>query len=314
MSVLEQFPIAQAVANTAKRAERNSPLRLSAPRIASERFSEVPPSIASERVSEISPRIASERIGEPLSCEGENEQVVLSERVTGDRISAWRDSSENVSLNTLPHRNTKALSARRSTGLDIIIRGTALSCIRAHGDSNPNAQTYGILVGDLYQDANGPYLLIEQIIQAESAGGNDFTDTWEKIQELMNEDYPNSRIVGWYRTGPGNGVFLSNSDRTLHDSYFGIPWQTALIYNPQLRETGIFSTRAGALLGIELLVESDQAASTQSKAAKRTGGWSFGRFLLALIALALFAAMGYLLGLLLLQVHFHLPPQQFPSY
>jgi proteasome lid subunit RPN8/RPN11 len=317
MSVLEQFPIAQAVANTAKRGERISPPRispprLSPPRIGSERFSEVPARVASERVSEVPP-IASERISEELNCEGENDQVVLSERVTGDRVTAWRKSSESVSLNTLPKRNTGALSGRRSTGLDIIIRRTALSCIRAYGDSNPNAQTYGILVGDLYQDASGPYLLIEQIIQAESAGGSDFTDTWEKIQELMNENYPNSRIVGWYRTCPGNGVFLSNNDRTLHDSYFGIPWQAALIYNPQLREVGIFSTRAGALVGIELLVEGDQAASAQPKPAKRSGARTFGRFLLALIALALFAAMGFLLGMLLLQVHFHLPPQQFPS-
>jgi len=285
MSVLEQFPIAHAVANTTRRADRISP-----------------------------PRVARERISPSVSCEGENDQIVLGERVTSERVNAWRDSSENVSLDTLPRRDPCALSARRSSGLDIIIRRSALNCIRAYGDSNPYAESCGILVGDLYQDAKGPYLLIEQIIQAESAGGSDFTgDTWDKIQDLMNQDYPRSRIVGWYRTRPGNGVYLSSNDRILHESYFGIPWQAALIYNPQLRETGIYSTRVGSLLGIELLIESDQAASSRSKGAEHSAARSFGRFLLAMLALGLFAAMGYLLGLLVLQVHFHLPPQQFPS-
>lgn len=222
-------------------------------------------------------------------------------------------------LNDLPERATGGVSARRSTGLDIIMRRSALSCIRAHGDANPDLDTYGILVGNLYRDAKGPYLLVEQIIQAESAGGKDFTgDTWQNIQTIMDQEYPESRIVGWYRTHPAHDVFLSEYDRALHEHYFGVPWQAALIYNPGLRQTGVFSTRAGAMLGIDFLVESDQKNSASTVSVTRKVAYSTGRFVLALLALGLFAAMGYLLGLLVLQAqphiqpYLHLPPQHIP--
>jgi proteasome lid subunit RPN8/RPN11 len=243
------------------------------------------------------------------------ERVKFTPRITEhlDEPIARRVSDNVTDLNDLPERTTGGLSARRSTGLDIIVRRSALSCIRAHGDANPDLDTYGILVGNLYRDAKGPYLLVEQIIQTESAGGRDFSaDTWQNIQVIMDREYPESRIVGWYRTHPGHGVFLTEGDRGLHESYFGVPWQAALIYNPQLRETGIFSTRAGSLLGIDFLVESDQQAAPQRVSKIRGAAAQVGRFMLALIALGLFAAMGYLLGLLVLQIHFRLPPQHIP--
>jgi proteasome lid subunit RPN8/RPN11 len=217
-------------------------------------------------------------------------------------------------LECLTFRDLAVATTRRSRGLDIVVRRSALSCIRAHGDANPNVDTYGALVGDLYRDAKGPYLLIEQIIQTDTAGGSQFTpDIWETMQSMMEQNYPQSRVVGWYRTGPGNGVYLTESDRTLHDHYFGVPWQAALIYNPHLRETGIFSTRAGALLGIEYLVEGDLSSAAPKGSPIRDFVLQTARCLLALFALGLFAAMGYLLALLVLQIHFHLPPQHFPS-
>jgi proteasome lid subunit RPN8/RPN11 len=230
-------------------------------------------------------------------------------------LAGTAQRGQRVNLETVPFRDPGALSAHRSTGLDIIVRRSAMSCIRAHGVANPEAETYGILVGNLYRDVAGPYLLIEQIIQAESAGSSVFTpDSWQNIQTMMEEDYPESRIVGWYRTYPGQGIFLSESDRALHESYFGIPWQAALIYNPQLQETGIFSTRAGSLLGIEYLIETDQSTSSRLAESGRWSGLrSIGRMMLALVTLGLFAAMGYLLGLLVLQIHFHLPPQYIPG-
>jgi len=246
-----------------------------------------------------------------------------TERVTfAPRISEHfsdtviRRPSNNVTdMNDLPERATVGLSARRSKGLDIIVRRSALSCIRAHGDANPDLDTYGILVGNLYRDAKGPYLLIEQIIQSESAGGRDFKgETWRNIQAIMDREYPQSRIVGWYRTHPDPAVYFTEDDRELHDNFFGVPWQAALIYNPRLRETGIFSTRAGAMLGIDFLVESDQKTSVQRVSVTRKVVSGTAQFILALIALGLFAAMGYLLGLLVLQVqpYIHLPPQHIP--
>jgi proteasome lid subunit RPN8/RPN11 len=226
-----------------------------------------------------------------------------------------RTREKLTDLNDLPERTLGALSARRSSGLDIIVRRSALSCIRAHGDANPDLDTYGILVGNLYRDAKGPYLLVEQIIQTETAGSADFSgDTWQNIQAIMEQEYPQSRIVGWYRTNPGHDVYLTQEDRALHENLFGVPWQAALIYNPRLRETGVFSTRAGAMLGMEFLVESDQKASKSSVSTTRRVASRVAQFMLAMVALGLFAAMGYLLALLVLQIqpHIHLPPQHIP--
>ena len=45
-------------------------------------------------------------------------------------------------------------------------------------------------------------------------------DTWEHIYQIKDRDYPDARIVGWYHSHPGFGVFLSDHDTFIHKNFF----------------------------------------------------------------------------------------------
>lgn len=229
------------------------------------------------------------------------------------------------------------LSGPRTATFQFVFRQSALNRVHVHGDSSPRAEICGVLVGDVYRDEIGAFALIEHIIEGQastsSAGQVTFTaDTWQHIQTLMDKQYPDLRIIGWYHTHPGHGVFLSEMDVFLHESFFGLEWQCALVYDPRSGEHGLFNSRKGQSHRLEFLTEADEDESThRSRAAalpaaaagasptanpragtpanpgKNRFWFNFGRFFLAIFGLLLFTCMGALLGLLIRMQHLTLP-------
>jgi proteasome lid subunit RPN8/RPN11 len=228
----------------------------------------------------------------------------------------------------LPRRELIRLDGERTATFQAVMRQSVLNKIHAHGDSSPDAEVCGVLVGDVYQDDFGPFVLVEQMIQgeaaAESIGQVTFTAaTWQHIQLEMDKHYPDLRIVGWYHTHPGHGVFLSEMDVFLHESFFGLPWQMAVVYDPKSGEEGMFAAAKGKSHKLGYLVEGDESQTTKiaqynipvpevkieapkRKKAKRFFKTSF-RIGLALVGLVLFTALGVLLGLLVKMQHIEIP-------
>jgi proteasome lid subunit RPN8/RPN11 len=238
----------------------------------------------------------------------------------------------------LPERVLGKLSGPRLTALQVVIRQSALNRVHVHGDSSPAAEVCGVLVGEVYRDATGPFLLIEHIVKGEAATGSagqvTFTAaTWQHIQETMDREYPDLRIVGWYHTHPGHGIFLSEMDIFLHESFFGLPWQTALVYDPRGGDEGFFASEAGKSRRMPHLIEANEPATATLSQGRQTNGTletapalaprqgatpiiqtrnprnkpPVGRILLAIIGLVLFAAVGVLLGLMIRTQNLHLP-------
>jgi hypothetical protein len=122
-------------------------------------------------------------------------------------------------------------------------------------------------------------------------------------------------------------------DIFLHESFFGLPWQTALVYDPRSGDEGFFGAEAGHSRRMPHLIEADEpATSTLSQAGKPAGALepapiemprrgatpvmhtrkprtatSVGRMVVAIIGLFLFAALGVLLGLMIRTQNLHLP-------
>jgi proteasome lid subunit RPN8/RPN11 len=237
----------------------------------------------------------------------------------------------------LPHRVLVKVAGDRTPSFQVIFRQSALNRLHAHGDSSLRAEVCGVLVGDVYQDDIGSFLLVEHIIEGQSSTGSagqvTFTaDTWQHIQLQMDKQYPDLRIVGWYHTHPGHGVFLSEMDIFLHESFFGLPWQAALVYDPRSGEEGVFSAAQGQAHRLDFLTETDEPATcartfhspvytppapVASDAPKvvpvirvRDRRWFWypvRQMVLALIGLTLFTAMGILLGLLIRLQHIEIP-------
>lgn len=116
--------------------------------------------------------------------------------------------------------------------------------------SNKEYEIGGVLVGEAYTDDGGPYLRIDDLIPAVHAAehGTELTfthETWEHIQRELDGRHTGKKVVGWYHTHPGFGIFLSDQDRFIQQNFFAKPFQIALVYDPVKREHGVFVWREG---------------------------------------------------------------------
>ena len=119
---------------------------------------------------------------------------------------------------------------------------------RICNNANDSREVGGILVGEVLRDENGPFLKVDDIIEALHAeeSGTELTithATWNHIHEQMDTTFAGKRILGWYHTHPNFGIFLSERDQFIQQSFFNLPFQIALVYDPVRRTHGVFSWR-----------------------------------------------------------------------
>jgi proteasome lid subunit RPN8/RPN11 len=118
----------------------------------------------------------------------------------------------------------------------------------ARGDEDTTREIGGVLVGELLRDDAGPYVRVDATIDAlhaeEKGAELTFTHaTWEHIHKEMDSKHAKKKIVGWYHTHPGFGIFLSDRDQFIQSSFFNLPFQIALVYDPKSKEHGVFIWR-----------------------------------------------------------------------
>ena len=114
--------------------------------------------------------------------------------------------------------------------------------IRQHARSSMKAEICGVMIGRHHDNTT----IVEDCIRGEHSdqGGAHVTftqDTWEHIYQIKDRDFPDKKIVGWYHSHPGFGVFLSDHDLFIHRNFFSAPHQVAWVYDPHSDEEGCFA-------------------------------------------------------------------------
>ncbi len=116
----------------------------------------------------------------------------------------------------------------------------------------------GLLIGNVYVGLqNGRDVMFTAVVEAIPAqeadagptfvemGAADLLAVMQHLQQLRQGQQGQSRadlrIVGWYHTHPGFGVFMSGTDRSTQRHIFGMAWQVAVVYDPLNGEYGVFS-------------------------------------------------------------------------
>jgi proteasome lid subunit RPN8/RPN11 len=131
--------------------------------------------------------------------------------------------------------------SKKANKVTLRISAEVARAIRQHARSNSKTEVCGVLIGS---DADSITTIQACISGANAAqGGTHVTftqDTWEHIYKIKDRDYPNERIVGWYHSHPGFGVFLSDHDTFIHQNFFSSPRQVAWVYDPHSDEEGCF--------------------------------------------------------------------------
>lgn len=145
----------------------------------------------------------------------------------------------------------------------VFLTTEAFDRIVKRATENANVEVGGVLVGGVFRDDTGPFVLIRTIIDAAHAvsgeTGLTFTHaTWTHINEELEAKHAGEKIVGWYHTHPGFGIFLSEQDTFIHASFFDQPFHVAFVYDPQSREHGMFAWRDGEVVRLRKFWVGDQ--------------------------------------------------------
>lgn len=190
-----------------------------------------------------------------------------------------QDTPETAAQSDPPPRDADAIPANqwlrrnmprgvtgRTNAFQVVFASTVIDDIRAHGLSSPDAEVCGVLVGNVYTDNHGPWCRVTANIRGNGAAGRNaqvtFTgETWAHINHLMDTQHREERIVGWYHTHPGFGIFLSEMDLFIQENFFGEPWQIAYVDDPKGGDQGVFVWEKGAAVRRQHLVEPCSAAA-----------------------------------------------------
>jgi proteasome lid subunit RPN8/RPN11 len=109
-----------------------------------------------------------------------------------------------------------------------------------------DAEICGVLVGSNDDGCTTIDACIAGDNAARGAAHVTFTqDTWEHIYAIKDRDFPNKKMVGWYHSHPGFGVFLSHHDIFIHENFFKAPHQVAWVFDPHSDEEGCFGWSQG---------------------------------------------------------------------
>jgi len=149
-------------------------------------------------------------------------------------------------------------SKMKGEGPALVINSEVLRRIRQHARSQSKSEVCGVLIGREHEGK----LKVEASIPGVNAaqGGTHVTftqDTWEHIYNVKDKEYPDERILGWYHSHPGFGVFLSDHDTFIHKNFFSSPQQVAWVYDPQSDEEGCFGWVSGSLERLSQLAVAD---------------------------------------------------------
>jgi proteasome lid subunit RPN8/RPN11 len=130
----------------------------------------------------------------------------------------------------------------------LVVDSEVVRQIRQHARSSSKTEVCGVLIGQDRDHRIDVAACIEGQ-NAEEAGAHvTFTqDTWEHIYAVKDQKYPEERIVGWYHSHPGFGVFLSDHDSFIHKNFFSSPGQVAWVFDPHSDEEGCFGWVGGRI-------------------------------------------------------------------
>ena len=136
--------------------------------------------------------------------------------------------------------------------VSVFVSQPAYSRICVHSVSDLKNEVGGMLVGQwCLGDEHEQFVVVEHALPARHTRQGSvyltFTqDSLVDIHDQIDEHYKGLKIVGWYHTHPGMGVFLSHYDTWLHRNFFPEPWQVALVVEPVSATGGLLhSTKQG---------------------------------------------------------------------
>src|SRR6516162_11465187 len=175
---------------------------------------------------------------------------------------------------------SKTVTVRTQAQPAVVMEAEVARKIRQHSRSSMKAEVCGVLIGSTEKERTLVEASIPGINAAQGGAHVTFTqDTWEHIYRIKDQQYPDEKIVGWYHSHPGFGVFLSEHDLFIQENFFSSPQQIAWVYDPQTDEEGCFGwvggktqKLSGMRFGYLKSIEPSESAATEVEEGDDDGG------------------------------------------
>ena len=118
--------------------------------------------------------------------------------------------------------------------------------------ANRNKECAGLLLGEVDSEGKGWIIHVTAAIPAENAVGTRASVripliAWEEMLRVRDLDYDDLRILGWFHTHAGWGVFMSDADIFIHRHFFPHPNMVAYVLDPTTGRDGFFYWHDGKI-------------------------------------------------------------------
>jgi proteasome lid subunit RPN8/RPN11 len=154
--------------------------------------------------------------------------------------------------------------------VSLVIDSEVVRQIRKHARSTQKTEVCGVLIGEIQDGVTRVDACISGVNAAQGGAHVTFTqDTWEHIYKIKDRDFPDARMVGWYHSHPGFGIFLSDHDAFIHKNFFSAPEQVAWVFDPVSDEEGCFGWRGSRLERIGRYSFQDENGGTPAHVSNR---------------------------------------------
>mgnify|MGYP006285940195 CR=1 FL=1 len=130
-------------------------------------------------------------------------------------------------------------------GIKVYIQQAVYKEIQKFTLNKTTNESGGVLLGDVLYELGKTNIIVSGFIEAKNCDATPtsltFThDTWNYIHKENNKNFNDKKIVGWIHTHPDFGIFLSDYDKFIHNSFFKEPWQIAYVIDPVRNEEGFY--------------------------------------------------------------------------
>jgi proteasome lid subunit RPN8/RPN11 len=134
----------------------------------------------------------------------------------------------------------------RAVNPEIVISESIESEIEKHCFSETQVEVGGFLVGTIEGNRTKIAAALPSLKAVSTQVNLTIThEAWSDALSDVERNYPDMKIVGWYHSHPGFGLFLSEYDSFIQENFFVDPNHVALVVDPLEGSLGWFVVRDG---------------------------------------------------------------------
>lgn len=133
-----------------------------------------------------------------------------------------------------------------SADFEVLLEQDAFNFMNGFAQIDHSRELAGIILGSYEKQGEKTVIHVKAAVEAKYTEAAKTTvkfthETWDYINEIKEKHFQELKIVGWFHTHPGFGIFLSEYDTFIHRNFFNLAWQVAFVLDPVANTNGFFN-------------------------------------------------------------------------